>query len=245
MSEAPAQPWSVDVLTLFPHWFGWLDEVRPIRNATEADALAVRALDLREHSPLKHRQADDTPYGGGAGMVLRVDVVVAALEGHYAAPLDDVRAERRIVVLTPAGRVFDDSVATRWAQEQKPTTILCGRYEGFDHRVHEHVATEEISIGQYVLSGGEVAAMTIIDAMARKLPGALGNEESLADESFSEGLGGGLEYPHYTRPAEFRGWGFPEILASGHHAAIDAWRRDQSALRTAQRAEAAAQPREI
>lgn len=245
MSDAPAVPWSIDVVSLFPHWFGWMDEVRPIRNATEAGALAVRALDLREHSPLKHRQADDTPYGGGAGMVLRVDVVVAALEGHYAAPLEQLRAERRIVVLTPAGRVFDDGVANEWAADQRPTTILCGRYEGFDHRVHEHVATEEVAIGQYVLSGGEVAAMTIVDAVARKLPGALGNEESLADESFSQGLDGGLEYPHYTRPAEFRGWGVPDILASGHHAAIDAWRRERSAERTARRAADAAPDPEI
>jgi tRNA (guanine37-N1)-methyltransferase len=232
VSDPAAEPWSIDVLTLFPHWLQWLEEVRPIRNATEAGLLAVRALDLREHSPLKHRQVDDTPYGGGAGMVLRVDVLVAAMEGHYAQPLEQTRAQRRIVLLTPAGRIFDDAMATQWAEERIPTTILCGRYEGFDHRVHEHVATEEISIGPYVLSGGEVAAMTMIDAAARKLPGALGNEESLADETFSDALGGGSEYPHYTRPAEFRGWGVPEILASGHHAEIAKWRLAQSQQRT-------------
>lgn len=226
-------PWSVDVLTLFPHWLSWLDEVRPVRNATEAGLLQVRALDMREHSPLKHRQVDDTPYGGGAGMVLRVDVVVTALEAHYGRAVDALRADRRIVLLTPAGRQFDDALAIEWAQERRPTTILCGRYEGFDHRVHEHVATEEVSIGPYVLSGGEVAAMTMVDAVARKLPGALGNEESLADETFSDALDGGAEYPHYTRPAEFRGWGVPEILSSGHHAQIQAWRLEQSRLRTA------------
>lgn len=225
--------WSVDVLTLFPHWLAWLDEVRPIRNATEAGLLQVRALDLREHSPLKHRQVDDTPYGGGAGMVLRVDVVVAALEGHYGRPVEELRGERRVVLLTPAGRQFDDELATEWAEQRRPTTILCGRYEGFDHRVHEHVATEEVSIGPYVLSGGEVAAMTMVDAAARKLPGALGNEESLADETFSAALDGGAEYPHYTRPASFRGWEVPEILSSGHHARIEAWRLEQSRLRTA------------
>lgn len=230
--------WSIDVLTLFPHWLDWMGEVRPIRNATESGALAVRALDLRQHSPLKHRQVDDTPYGGGAGMVLRIDAVTAAMEGHYAQELDAIRAERRVVVLTPAGRVFDDALAIRWVEEQRPTTILCGRYEGFDYRVHEHVATEEISIGPYVLSGGEVAAMTMIDALARKLPGALGNEESLTDESFSAALDGGLEYPHYTRPADFRGWGVPEILSSGHHAQIDVWRREQSAARTQRRRQA-------
>lgn len=240
-----AAPWSIDVLTLFPHWFDWMQEVRPIRNALEAEALELRALDMREHSPLKHRQVDDTPSGGGAGMVIRVDVVAAGIEGHYGTTLDDVRAERRIVVLTPAGRIFDDALAVQWAEEQRPTTILCGRYEGFDHRVHEHVATEEISLGQFVLSGGEVAAMTMIDAVTRKLPGALGNEESLADESFSPGLDGGLEYPHYTRPADFRGWPIPEILSSGHHAAIDAWRREQSALRTTNRARSATGEREI
>ena len=225
-------PWSIDVFTLFPHWLDWLEEVRPIRNATEDGALDVRALDMREYSPLKHRQVDDTPYGGGAGMVLRVDVVVAALEGHYGCDVATTREKRRVVLLTPAGKTFDDATATRWAEEQLPTTILCGRYEGFDHRIHEHVATEEVSIGPYVLSGGEVAAMTIVDAVARKLPGALGNEESLKDETFSDALDGGSEYPHYTRPAEFRGWTVPEILSSGNHAAIDAWRRAQSAART-------------
>jgi tRNA (guanine37-N1)-methyltransferase len=230
-----ATPWSIDVITLFPQWFSWLDEVRPIHNATVSGQLAVRAVDMRQYSPLKHRQVDDTPYGGGAGMVLRVDAVVAAVEGTYEQPLEQVRSQRRIVVLSPAGQRFDDAMAVRWAAEQRPTTILCGRYEGFDYRIHEHVATEEISIGPFVLSGGEVPAMAMIDAVARKLPGALGNEESLVDETFSDSLGGGSEYPHYTRPAEFRGWGIPEVLTSGHHAQIDAWRREQSAQRTAGR----------
>lgn len=224
--------WNIDVATLFPQWFSFLGDVRPIRNATELGLLDVNVRDLREHSPLKHRQVDDTPYGGGAGMVLRVDVVVTALEAMYGVPVEEMRAARRVVLLTPAGERFDDAMATRWAEERVPTTILCGRYEGFDHRVHEHVATEEISIGPYVLSGGELAAMTMIDAAARKLPGALGNEESLVDETFSDRLDGGAEYPHYTRPAEFRGWGVPEILVSGNHAKIDEWRREQSQLRT-------------
>lgn len=227
-----SDPWSIDVITLFPEWFGWLDDVRPIRNVSDAGQLAVGVHDMREHSPLKHRQADDTPYGGGAGMVLRIDVVVAALEGAYDIGLDELRSQRRIVALTPAGRQFDDALAREWAAERRPTTILCGRYEGFDHRVHEQVATEEISIGPYVLSGGELAAMVIIDALARKLPGGLGNEASLHQETFSDDLEGGSEYPHYTRPAEFRGWTVPELLVGGHHAKIEEWRREQSRIRT-------------
>lgn len=224
-------PWSIDVMTLFPEWFDWLDQVRPIHNAVSGGELSFRALDMRSYSPLKHRQVDDTPYGGGAGMVVRVDAVVAAMEGAYGSPIDEVRTARRIVVLTPAGHQFNDAMAVRWAEERRPTTILCGRYEGFDYRVHEHVATEEVSIGPFVLSGGELPAMAMIDAVARKLPGALGNEESLRDETFSEALDGGREYPHYTRPAEFRGWGIPEILTSGHHAHIEAWRQEQSRRR--------------
>lgn len=233
-------PWSIDVMTLFPQWFGWLEQVRPIQNAVDGGELAVRAIDMRQYSPLKHLQMDDTPYGGGAGMVLRVDTVVAAIEGAYEASLDTVRDQRRIVVLSPAGEQFDDAMAIRWAAEQRPTTILCGRYEGFDYRIHQHVATEEISIGPFVLSGGEVPAMAMIDAVARKLPGALGNEDSLRDETFSDALAGGSEYPHYTRPAEYRGWEVPEILTSGHHARIDAWRREQSARRTELRHESSA-----
>lgn len=227
--------WSLDVLTLFPHWLSWLSDVRPIRNAADSGLVQVNVLDLREHSPLKHRQVDDTPAGGGAGMVIRVDVVVSALEQHYARELDLLRAERRIVLLSPAGRQFDDDLAEDWAKEQRPTTFLCGRYEGFDYRVHEQVATEEISLGPFVLSGGELAAMSMIDAVVRKLPGALGNELSLADETFSAALDGGAEYPQYTRPNSFRGWNVPEVLTSGHHGKIAKWRAEQSRIRTAQR----------
>lgn len=225
--------WSIDVLTLFPEWFGWLNEVRPIRNVVDSGALQLGVHDMRPHSPLKHQQFDDTPYGGGAGMVLRVDAVVAAIEAIYTADVAQVRAARRVVVLSPAGRQFDDAMANQWAAEALPTTILCGRYEGFDHRIHEHVATQEISVGPYVLSGGEVAAMAMVDALARKLPGALGNDESLIDETFSDGVDGGSEYPHFTRPAEFRGWNVPEILLSGHHGDIAKWRKVQAQSRTA------------
>lgn len=228
----PESPWSVDVMTLFPQWFGWLDEVRPIRNVRDAGELELAVHDMRAGSALKHRQADDTPYGGGAGMVIRVDVVVASLEAAYGCTVDQLREKRRVVVLTPAGRQFDDALARSWAAERRPTTLLCGRYEGFDHRVHDHVATEELSVGPYVLSGGEPAAMAVIDAIARKLPGGLGNQASLQQETFSHDLEGGSEYPHYTRPPEFRGWAVPDLLVTGHHARIEAWRREQSRLRT-------------
>jgi tRNA (guanine37-N1)-methyltransferase len=233
--DAPAEngpPWSVNVLTLFPEWFSWLRDVRPIRNVLESGLLEFAAHDMRPFSPSKHRVVDDTPYGGGAGMVLRVDVVVPAVEGVLGMPLEEARERTRIVLLSPAGEPFTDATAEAWAAERRPTTILCGRYEGFDHRVHEHVATEEVSLGPYVLSGGELAAMAMVDATVRKLPGALGNDQSLVDETFSEGVDGGSEYPHYTRPPEFRGWGVPEILLGGHHAQIAAWRREQSRLRT-------------
>ncbi len=221
----------IDVLTLFPSHLEWIRQSRPVRNVLESGELRLRTIDLREYAPGAHRQVDDAPYGGGAGMVIRVDVVCAALEGVYRAPLEDVRRERRITLLTPVGRRFDDRTARELAQGG-PLTLLCGRYEGFDQRVHDHVATEELSIGPYVLSGGEVAAMVVIDAVTRKLPGALGKPDSHLVESFSEELGGGLEYPHYTRPAEFRGWRVPEVLLSGHHGEVEAWRRSRSRDRT-------------
>jgi tRNA (guanine37-N1)-methyltransferase len=158
-------------------------------------------------------------------MVMRVDVVCDALEQTYGEPLAELRQARRIVALAPVGRPLTDAVAAELAGCER-LTLLCGRYEGFDQRVHDHVATDELSIGPYVLSGGEPAAMVVVDAVVRKLPGALGKEESHLVESFSPALDGGLEYPHYTRPAEFRGWHVPEILLSGDHARIDAWRRD-------------------
>lgn len=222
----------IDVLTLFPEWFSWLGACRPIRNAVDAGELALGLVDLRQYSQLKHQQVDDTPYGGGAGMVIRVDCVVDALEGFYGQALTELRDTRRIVALTPAGRPLDDGLTREMVEDSRPITILCGRYEGFDYRVHQHVATEEVSVGPYVLSGGEIAAMAIIDSVARKLPGALGNHESLDDESFSDGLEGGLEYPHYTRPASYRGWDVPEILSSGDHGRIRTWRLQQSAERT-------------
>jgi tRNA (guanine37-N1)-methyltransferase len=221
----------IDVFTLFPDALRWLSETRPVRNAVAAGQLELRTIDMREFGQGGYRQVDDAPYGGGAGMLIRVDVVCAALEGTYALDAAQLRAQRRVVVLTPVGRQFSDAMADELAGVGE-LTLLCGRYEGFDQRVHEQLANDEISIGPYVLSGGEIAAMAVVDAVCRKLPGALGSEQSRLVESFSEELGGGLEYPHYTRPEEFRGWRVPEVLLSGHHAEIERWRRDRSRERS-------------
>jgi tRNA (guanine37-N1)-methyltransferase len=212
----------IDVLTLFPDWFEWF---RAQRHVTNALALGheLDFVDLRETTPLKAGQVDDTPYGGGAGMVIRVDVVEAALQARYgAAP-----PPHRTIALSPGGRQFDDALAAELAAEPA-LTLLSGRYEGFDERVNEHLATDVVSIGPYVLSGGELAAMVVADAVIRKLPGALGHEESAVEESFSEALEGAPEYPHYTRPFDWRGHEVPEVLVSGDHARIREWRLEQS-----------------
>jgi tRNA (guanine37-N1)-methyltransferase len=222
----------IDVFTLFPDSLSWLSETRPVTNAVAAGELELRSIDMREYGQGGYRQVDDAPYGGGAGMLIRVDVVCAALEGTYGLDAEAVRERRRVAVLAPVGRQFSDAVADELAGVAE-LTLLCGRYEGFDQRVHEHLANDEISIGPYVLSGGEIAAMAVVDAVCRKLPGALGHEESHLVESFSQELDGGLEYPHYTRPEEFRGWRVPDVLLSGHHAEIDRWRRQRSRDRSA------------
>jgi tRNA (guanine37-N1)-methyltransferase len=216
----------VDVLTLFPEWFDWLRRPRHLANAAAVSGLDIRCFSPRDHTPLGQGQVDDSPYGGGPGMVLRVDVMAAALEAVYGVPADHVRDDRRVVVLSPRGRPFNDSVARELAA-LPALTLLCGRYEGFDERVHDHLANDCISLGPFVLAGGEVAAMAMIDALARRLPGALGNAQSLDRESFAPGLDGRVEHPHYTRPAEFRGWGVPQVLLSGDHGAIEDWRRSQ------------------
>jgi len=217
----------LDVVTLFPAQFDWVRDSRPVANAIAAGSLRLRVLDLRDHAPGRHRQVDDSPYGGGAGMVIRVDVVCAALQGFYEAPVEQVLAERRVAVLTPVGRQLRDEVVTELAGLER-LTLLCGRYEGFDQRVHDHLSNDAISIGPYVLSGGEVAAMAVLDAVTRKLPGALGRDESHLEDSFSEALGGRPEYPHYTRPEEFRGWSVPPVLLSGDHGEVARWREEQS-----------------
>jgi len=222
---------SVDVFTLFPQSFDWLVSTRPLANATAAGELDLRVIDMRDWAIGRYRQVDDAPYGGGAGMLIRVDVVAAALEATYGVDAERVREQRRVAVLAPVGRQFTDAVAGELAAVER-LTLLCGRYEGFDQRVHDHLANDELSVGPYVLSGGEIAAMAVVDAITRKLPGALGKEESHLVESFSEELGGGLEYPHYTRPEQFRGWRVPDVLLSGHHAEIEQWRRERSRERS-------------
>ena len=215
----------IDVVTLFPQWFDWFRTQRHVTNALTLGH-ELETVDLRATTPLRAGQVDDTPYGGGAGMVIRVDVVEAALEARYGqAP-----PPHRTIALAPSGRQFDDALASELAAEPA-LTLLCGRYEGFDERVNEHLATDVVSVGPYVLSGGEVAAMVVADAVMRKLPGALGHEESAVEESFSEALGGAPEYPHYTRPSEWRGHAVPDVLLSGDHGRIREWRREQSRSR--------------
>jgi tRNA (guanine37-N1)-methyltransferase len=212
----------IDIFTLFPAWFDWFLEQRHVRNALTLGH-SLETIDLRATTPLKAGQVDDTPYGGGAGMVIRVDVVEAALQARYGPGQGD----RRVIALAPGGRQFDDALAEELAGEQQ-LTLLSGRYEGFDERVHEHLATDVISIGPYVLSGGELPAMVVCDAVLRKLPGALGHEDSAIEESFSEALEGAPEYPHYTRPFDWRGHTVPDILLSGDHAKVREWRLEQS-----------------
>ncbi|HJZ61880.1 MAG TPA: tRNA (guanosine(37)-N1)-methyltransferase TrmD [Miltoncostaeaceae bacterium] len=213
------------MFTLFPEWFDWMRRPRHLANAAEVAGLELRCFSFRDTTPLPHGQVDDAPYGGGPGMVIRVDAVAAALEAVYGEPAETVRDRRPVTVLTPRGRQFSDGVARELASVEE-LVLLCGRYEGFDERVHEHLAGDAISLGPFVLAGGEVAAMAIVDAVGRRLPGALGNAESLDRESFSPALGGAVEHPHYTRPAEFRGWGIPQVLVSGDHAAIERWRAE-------------------
>lgn len=229
----------VDVFTLFPDAFAWFERQRHVSNVLAAGH-RLAYVNYRDHTPLSAGQVDDMPFGGGAGMVLRVDVVEAALRARYGRDPVQVRRERRVIALTPSGRLLDDGLVDELTREPA-LTLLSGRYEGFDERVLEHFATDELSIGRYVLAGGELAAMVVCDAVLRKLPGALGHEESALEESFSTALEGGPEYPHYTRPAEYRGWRVPEVLLSGHHARIRAWRLEHSRAR-AKRAGNATEP---
>jgi tRNA (guanine37-N1)-methyltransferase len=215
----------LDVFTLVPHAFAWLTEQRPVASVLGGE-LDLRLFNYRDYTPLRAGQVDDEPYGGGAGMVLRVDVVAAALDGVYGGVPD-----HRVIALTPQGRQLDQELVEELARQER-LTLLSARFEGFDERVVEHLAGEAVSVGPYVLSNGDLPAMLVLDAVARRLPGAI-REESSALETFSAGLEGGFEYPQYTRPPDFRGWRVPEVLLSGDHRRIEEWRREQSRLRTA------------
>jgi tRNA (guanine37-N1)-methyltransferase len=219
----------IDVFTLFPGWFDWFLGQRHVRNAL-ARGHELGLVDMRATTPLRAGQVDDTPYGGGAGMVVRVDVVEAALRARYGVDPLELPGRLRVIALAAGGRQLDDALASELAREEE-LTLLCGRYEGFDERVHQHLASDVVSIGPYVLSGGELAAMVVCDAVIRKLPGALGHEESAVEESFSPALEGAPEYPHYTRPPEWRGHSVPEVLLSGDHARIREWRLEESRKR--------------
>jgi tRNA (guanine37-N1)-methyltransferase len=208
----------LDVFTLVPHAFAWLTEQRPVATVL-GDELDLRLFSYRDFTPLRNGQVDDEPYVGGAGMVLRVDVIAAALAAVY-----EERPSHPVIALTPQGRQLTQAVVEELALQER-VTLLSARFEGFDERVVEHLATDAISIGPYVLSNGDLPAMVLVDAIARRLPGAL-SEGSGEIESFSEELSGALEYPHYTRPPEFEGWRVPDVLLSGDHARIERWRRE-------------------
>lgn len=217
----------LDVFTLFPEAFDWFQGQRSVQNALR-EGNEFRLFNYRDTTPLTAGQVDDSPYGGGAGMVLRVDVVDAALRAAYG------ETERpRVVLLSPTGPLLDDAIADELTAEPH-VALLCGRYEGFDDRVHQHLADDELSIGRYVLAGGELPAMVVADVLMRKLPGALGHADSAREESFSQVLEGMPEYPHYTRPPAYKGWEVPEILLSGDHEKVRQWRLEQSRARAEQ-----------
>lgn len=218
----------IDILTLVPAAFEWFRGQHPVAEAVAGGQVELRVHNIRDHTRLSHRQVDDTPYGGGPGMVIRVDVVASALETEFGVEAGRVREEREVLLLTPGGEPFDDSVAESLARGPRDVVLLCGRYEGFDARVSQLFASRELSIGPYVLAGGEVAALAVVEAVVRKLPGVLGNEESLREESFSRGLEGAVEYPQYTRPRSFGGVDVPDVLLSGNHASIARWRRENA-----------------
>ncbi len=215
----------IDVITIFPEMIESALGFSLLKRARDAGVVEIRVHNLRGFAPGVHRSTDETPYGGGAGMVMRPGPLFDAVESLPAW------ADARRVLLTPQGRTFTQAAAEELARCPH-LVLLCGHYEGFDERVREHLVTDEISVGDYVLTGGELPALVVIDAVTRLQPGTLGNDKSAEDDTFSEGL---LEYPHYTRPPDFRGWRVPEVLLSGHHAEIARWRRKEQFRRTQQR----------
>lgn len=218
-----------DIITIFPDFFREVFDYGIIRRARGAGLVEIEAHDLRAYTSDKHHIVDDRPFGGGDGMVLKPEPIFAAVEKLTgASERAQFSAKTRVVLLSPQGRVLRQALASELAQAGQ-VVLICGRYEGVDERVAGELATDEISIGDYVLSGGESAALVLVDAVVRLVPGALGSETSAVNESFSEGL---LDYPHYTRPPEFRGMKVPEVLLSGHHAEIERWRREQALQKT-------------
>ena len=215
----------IDVVTIFPDMVEAMLGFSILKRARDTGRLDVRVHNLRDWAPGVHRSTDEAPFGGGAGMVMRPGPLFDAVKSLHPTP------ETRVVLLTPQGQTFTQAKAQELAACEH-LVLLCGHYEGFDERVRQHLATEEISVGDYVLTGGEMPALIVIDAVARLQPGTLGNSESAEDDTFSEGL---LEYPHYTRPADFRGWAVPDVLLSGHHAEIAKWRRKEQFRRTQSR----------
>jgi tRNA (guanine37-N1)-methyltransferase len=215
----------IDILTLFPQMFQGIFDFGIFKRAMDQKLVSLGIHNIRDYTHDKHHTVDDYPYGGGAGMVLKPEPIFEAVESVKGEP------DTPVILLTPQGRLFSQQIAQELSQHSR-LTIICGHYEGVDERVSEHVATDEISIGDYVLSGGELAAMVVVDAVVRLLPGVLGSEESPLDDSHVAGL---LEYPQYTRPPVYRGWSVPEVLLSGNHAEVDKWRREQSILRTLRR----------
>ena len=218
----------IDVFTLVPEAFSWFTSQHPVSTALAGGGLDIRVHDTRAYSTLSHRDVDDTPYGGGPGMVGRVDVIASALEHVFEVPAEEVRSARDVFVLSAGGRPFDHALCMEVAKSERDLVLLCGRFEGMDARVEKLFATGSLSIGPYVLAGGEVAALAVMEAVIRHLPGSLGNTESTLQESFSEELEGMVEYPQYTRPRVFRGEEVPDVLLSGDHAAIALWRRDNA-----------------
>jgi tRNA (guanine37-N1)-methyltransferase len=220
----------IHVLTIFPEFFREVFDFGIIRRARLAEIVEINVYDIREFTTDKHRMTDDRPFGGGDGMVFKAEPIFNAIEKILGTTQrDEYPPKTRVVLLTPQGRVFKQSVAKMLATEIENLVLICGRYEGVDERVNEALVTDEISIGDYVLSGGEPAAIVLTDAIVRLLPGALGSETSAENDSFSNGL---LDYPHYTRPADFRGMKVPEVLLNGNHAEIEKWRRQKALEKT-------------
>lgn len=217
----------IDVLTLFPEMFDGVFNASILGKAKDKGIVSLEAINFRAYSGNKHNTVDDYPYGGGGGMILKPDPVFAAVEDLKL----DENVKPRVILLCPQGASFDQQKAEELSKEEH-LVLICGHYEGYDERIREHLVTDELSIGDYVLTGGEIPAMVLIDSVVRLLPGVLGNETSAVTDSYSTGL---LEHPHYTRPSEFRGWAVPDVLISGHHANIEVWRREQSLLRTLER----------